>query len=201
MIVYVESNFLLELILQQGQRAEATALVEWARAKTIQLRVPAFSLVEPDWTLRKNATQREQAIQPLTAEQVQLSRSAHRRHLTGIIEELTGRLRELRMEDVRGYEQVLSEMLATTTVLDLTSNTVSESMRLRQQFGLQVQDAVVLATILADVALADRKEALLFVTRDSDFANPDIVAELAKCRCPVVTDFASAVEHIRRSIQ
>lgn len=47
MIVYVESNFVLELALGQEQSASAEAILALAEAKKIELVVLGFALSEP----------------------------------------------------------------------------------------------------------------------------------------------------------
>jgi hypothetical protein len=57
MIVLAESNFVLELALQQEERDEVERLVAMAEARRIELVVPACALFEPYETLirRKKA--------------------------------------------------------------------------------------------------------------------------------------------------
>lgn len=47
MIVYVESNFVLELALGQEQAAFADAILNAAEAKKIELAFPSFALSDP----------------------------------------------------------------------------------------------------------------------------------------------------------
>jgi hypothetical protein len=47
MIVYVESNFILELAFLQEEHGEAETLAKFAESGQIQLAVPSFSGSEP----------------------------------------------------------------------------------------------------------------------------------------------------------
>jgi predicted nucleic acid-binding protein len=47
MRVYVESNFLLELVLEQEQHHACEELLTLAASRTIELALPAFALIEP----------------------------------------------------------------------------------------------------------------------------------------------------------
>ena len=47
MIVYVETNFVLEIAFLQEQHAACLALVDLARAGKIGLVLPAFSIADP----------------------------------------------------------------------------------------------------------------------------------------------------------
>ena len=47
MIVYVESNFVLELALLQEEHQSCDSIVGLAKSLTIDLAIPAFSLAQP----------------------------------------------------------------------------------------------------------------------------------------------------------
>ena len=60
MIVYVESNFVLELALLQGEHQSCDSIVSLAESLTIDLAIPAFSLAEPyDVWRRRNGERTE----------------------------------------------------------------------------------------------------------------------------------------------
>ena len=47
MRVYVESNFVLELVLEQEQHQACEEILTLAASRTIELALPAFALIEP----------------------------------------------------------------------------------------------------------------------------------------------------------
>ena len=47
MRVYVESNFILELVLEQEQRHACEEILTLAAGRTIELALPAFALIDP----------------------------------------------------------------------------------------------------------------------------------------------------------
>ena len=55
MTVYVESNFVLELALQQEQCDSCLKIIDLATDQRITLAIPAFSLAEPHQTIRDKA--------------------------------------------------------------------------------------------------------------------------------------------------
>ena len=46
MKVYVETNFVLELALEQAQHAECEEILRLAESKSVEIALPAFSFVE-----------------------------------------------------------------------------------------------------------------------------------------------------------
>lgn len=52
MIVYVESNFILELVLAQEESISAERILQLVERDAIRLLFPSFSLMEPFWTIQ-----------------------------------------------------------------------------------------------------------------------------------------------------
>ena len=59
MNVYVESNFILELALEQEQSSSCDAILSLGERQDIRLVLPAFSLSEPYETLVRRAKDRK----------------------------------------------------------------------------------------------------------------------------------------------
>jgi hypothetical protein len=81
MIAYVESNFVLELALEQEQYRAATAIRGWAADRKITLAIPALALVEPFWAVIRNQRELEILAEHLETWVRQLKRSREHRFL------------------------------------------------------------------------------------------------------------------------
>lgn len=68
MKVYVETNFVLELALEQAQHESCEQLLRLSEGGRIELVIPAYSLVEPHETLRRRHLNRERFKVELDAE-------------------------------------------------------------------------------------------------------------------------------------
>src|SRR4051812_8314372 len=85
MLVYVESNFVLELALWQEQSDAAKLILQRAESGQLQLAFPAFSLSEPYHTLIRRERDRKALIRSINEQMGQLSRSsAHRSAATNV---------------------------------------------------------------------------------------------------------------------
>lgn len=69
MIVLAESNFVLELALQQEELDEADRLVAMAEAREIELVIPACALFEPYETLVRRRKARAALLERLRGEE------------------------------------------------------------------------------------------------------------------------------------
>jgi hypothetical protein len=75
MNLYVESNFILELALEQEQYESCQSIVELGIRQKIHLVLPAFSIAETYETVIRRAKQREKLTREIVLEIQQLSRS------------------------------------------------------------------------------------------------------------------------------
>lgn len=76
MKIYVESNFVLELALQQEQASSCEEILELCEGVDRELVGPAYSLPEPYETLIRRRKERERIQRDLYVELQQLARSA-----------------------------------------------------------------------------------------------------------------------------
>ncbi len=75
MNVYVETNFVLELVFQQQQSASCELILQLCEAGRAQLVVPAYSLAEPHEKLIRQANNRRELQKALQIELKQLVRT------------------------------------------------------------------------------------------------------------------------------
>lgn len=76
MNVYVETNFVLELVFQQEQFVSCKQILQLSEAGRIKLVIPAYSLAEPHEKLSRQAKSRREIQQVLDNELRQLARTA-----------------------------------------------------------------------------------------------------------------------------
>ena len=93
MIIYIESNFILEAALVQEESSYVNEIIELVDSGKIQLKYPLFALSEPFWTLVNRTTQRRNFNMSLTKHLNQLQRSSISKH-----QEITALL--IRTQDV-----------------------------------------------------------------------------------------------------
>ena len=68
MNIYVETNFVLELVFQQEQFVSCEQILQLSESDSIQLIIPAYSLAEPHEKLIRQARSRRDLQQGLEAE-------------------------------------------------------------------------------------------------------------------------------------
>lgn len=193
MIVYVESNFLLELALEQEQAAAAEGLLQIAEQGRCTLALPAFSLAEPVTTLEQRTRRRRELSNRLAEELAQVGRSSFHRVSAGTLTPLLTFLRELSPSESRRLHTVMMRVLAVAEVLPLDGHVIATAMDVQTAYGLQPGDAIVYASVRTDLRSRQSDERKLFVTRNwKDFSTPGLVDELHLYGCRYEDSFSSA---------
>lgn len=83
MILYVESNFILGIVLQQEQVNSAEAMLRLAEDGKFEMVFPTFSLIEPNWTITHRGEQRKKLCEEVSRELNQFRRSESLKDLPG----------------------------------------------------------------------------------------------------------------------
>lgn len=88
MNIYVETNFVLELVLQQEQAASCDGILQLCEAGRSRLIIPAYSLAEPHEKLIRQARSRRDLQQTLDSELRQRTRTTPYAARIGSIEDI-----------------------------------------------------------------------------------------------------------------
>jgi predicted nucleic acid-binding protein len=199
-IVLAESNFVLELALRQEQFEHAERIVRLAEEKHLQLVVPACSLIEPYQTLIRRRRERKEFSRRLQDEIKLLERSTLHDGMNATSQHVAQTLDAGTEIERESLEQTIDRLARVCTVPDLSVEIVRLAQSMQPGYGLEPQDAIVLASI--DTALrgfgAGPK---VFVNKNSkDFATPLIEGQLGQRECRLITSFPSARQYIENEL-
>jgi hypothetical protein len=101
MIVYAESNFVLELALEQEEHAYAQRILSGAERKILDLVLPAFSIGEPFSTIAHRSRDRRQINNTISEQARALPRSRGPRRRDSHSRGKAGQPRRLRVAKPR----------------------------------------------------------------------------------------------------
>lgn len=195
MIVYVESNFVLELALLQEQHAACDNILRVCEAGRLRLVLPAFSMMEPLETIRRHEVTRRRAKSALEDELRQLARTATYRERLRDIETTVELLVLSSEEDLQRLASVRSRLLACAELIPLESSILNQAEEHQEEYDLSPQDAVIYASILAHLQRSG--EPGLFMSRDRDFDDQEIKRELRSYNCKLLSNFETGYQLIR----
>jgi predicted nucleic acid-binding protein len=200
MIVYIESNFVLEVALLQEEHASCEAIVGLCTAGSARLVVPAFSLVEPYESLTRRHRDRSALRDALSRELRQLARTQLYHARTGAMFDVTSLLAESTEEEKARLHSTIVRLLNVAETIPLDARIIRMALQYQTQCDLSPQDAVIYASVICHLE-ARTPECACFLNKNvKDFGSPDIIATLDGYRCKLLPRFESGLGFIRSQI-
>ena len=196
MIVYIESNFVLELALLQEEHRSCEAIVSLAESSTIDLAVPAFSLFEPYEVLRRRIGERTELHGRLGREMSRLARTEPYAKTAADLGDPASILIRSGDDDKRRLDETLGRILDCAEVIPPERETLRDAIEFQSSLDLSPQDSFVYASVMAHLSAAPPGPKC-FLTRDrKDFSIPDIRQRLGQYDCRLITSFAGGLGYI-----
>lgn len=196
MNVYVESNFVLELALEQEESESCIEMVQLALQKQIQLLIPAFSLAEPHQAVAGKAKVRSRLGEELRAHLGELGRSKPHREMPLTFGALPVALVERAQFELQGVRRTVSELIQSAEVIPLDSGILRSAADIETRYGLSGQDAIVLASVVFHLETAKPADSCFLNRNSKDFDDPDIRDRLDALNCKFFARFAPALAYI-----
>jgi len=200
MIVYVESNFVLELAFLREEHQQCEVILSLAESRDIDLALPAFSIGEPYEALERRLKQREELYRRLRAEIRELARSKPYQEPTQRFQELTDLLLKSIEEEKRRLDEALARVLSIAQVIPIDLDTIRAALTFQNSRNLSAQDSIVYASILTHLAGAGPGPHCFITKNSRDFVNPDIKNDLMIYKCRLLTAFSNGLGYIRSGL-
>jgi hypothetical protein len=201
MIVYVESNFVLELALQQEQSDAAEEVLRLREDGKLEVVLPAFALLEPYWTIKHRGEGRRELCAQLWAELGQLGRSAPHKQLASTSHEIYQAMLAIEATEGRSFDSVIHRLLQSSRLVAVDTAIVANALRYMDSFGLSLVDATIYSSVVADLARSGDTLPKCLASRDSKaFFDPEIKEELGRFNCRYIANFPDALAFIRSEL-
>jgi predicted nucleic acid-binding protein len=165
--VYVESNFVLELVLTQEQHAACEEILRLCEGLDARLVIPAYSLAEPYAQLIRRHNERKQLKTALDREFGQLARTTAYQHRISELRDVVAFLASSADEESLRLESIGSRLLRSAEVIPLDDEVLSLAAERRGDGILSPQDSLVYASILAPIFGARLDRGAAFSTATS----------------------------------
>lgn len=192
MNVYVESNFVLALVLEQEESPACEELLALAERREVRLVVPMFALIEPQWAVNRRASERRELGRLVETTHQQLRRNTR---LGPESQRLSGELDRL-LTSYEQQEEVLvrsirDRLLAHADVLPADGPLLREAERVAKTHDLGYFDAIMFASVLLDLA-KHRAGPNIFINKNTkDFAVDSVRQALRDGNCKFVSNFSN----------
>ena len=118
-LLYVETNYILELAFVQEQSESCQRLLEISEQGNSRLVIPAFSIGECFETLVRRSKKRKQLANTVSMELREISRSLSYRSEAVALDSITRLLIQSLEDDKRRLDETLSRVLAIAEIIPL----------------------------------------------------------------------------------
>ncbi len=200
MIVYVESNFVLELAYQQEEHESCSEVLDLASQSRITLAVPAFCMVEPLVAWNQRSARRREIVDRLSGELRELGRSKPYSELVLESSAITSRLVQSTEEEKTQLDNTIENIASIAHVIPMDFNIIDSANDYREQLSLSPQDSIVYSSVLSHLR-ENTEEYNCFLNRDSkDFMIQEIQEELESYSCTLIPSFINGLGFIRSKL-
>jgi predicted nucleic acid-binding protein len=198
-IIYVESNFILELAFRQEDFESCENILQLAEAGKIELMLPAYCLGEPYERLVRRDRQRREVHRKLSEELRELARSAPYADAAANLNNFTGLLVESGEQEMSQLNAVLVRLLDISTLIPLDREVLGNALLAQQNLGLSPQDSFVYASVHSKVINENRAQC--FVNKNTrDFLIPEIEEDFEAHNCRLIGKFSDSLNYAKSTL-
>lgn len=201
MVVYVESNFLLELALLQESHESCQEILNLAKAQQIRLVLPSFCLGEPYEAFHRRDKRRREVSDKLSVEIREMSRSLPYRSLNDETQGFVGSIVQSIEDEQNRLNDLFRNELDSIELVQMDADLIKLSLDCQSSVGLSSQDAIVFASVIKHLEQLPKDDLKCFITKNSkDFRDPDIEDQLAASSCKLLFNFDAGLGYMKSKI-
>jgi predicted nucleic acid-binding protein len=202
MIVYVETNFILELAFEQEQHRAGIEILKLAENSKIELALPGFSISESLSKVIRQSRERDEFRKSLIQTLQQIGRSAPYQQFATSLEPVLQLLQNTIRDEPDRLLSVLERILKVGRLLELDISSFSQALTYKDQLTTSTEDSIIYGTIISDLKRRPYDEPKLFLSRDAEaFGYQRIKTELASYSCRYIKEFKDGLGYIESELR
>ncbi len=205
MIVYIESNFVLEIALEQEQSSAASSILSLAESRQIELAYPSFILSEPFESIVRARRERNTLQKSLVNVLNNLKRSKPHKQIMLNLEPTMDVLENAHVRQIEILHATFAQLMDIGRCIHIDGSNFREALSYQYSSGLSPQDSIIYTTIIADLKKQPEQEAKCFLSRDrkafGDASDPSIKIELGKYNCRYIASFTQGLDFLYSSLK
>ncbi len=205
MIVNVETNFVVEVALEQEEYGEASAIIALAEKGDVELAFPNFILAESFELLKKGHNKRNSAQSSLVTVLNQLQRSEPHKQIMLDLGPIISVLQTSQDRELANWHSTRDRIIDVGKCLEMKIGSIKEAQKYQKTLALSPKDSIIYSTIIADLRTRSMDEKKCFLSRDKRAfdKNDDhrIKAELETYNCEYEGSFYGGLMFIQHQLQ
>jgi predicted nucleic acid-binding protein len=160
--------------------------------------IPAFALLEPHEAIMRDERDGKVLVEKLRASATQLQRTASLAADVPRLRDAENVVARAAQEAWTRFRDVRTRLLDAAHLLALDGSTLREASKLTTDFELELPDAVMLASVLADAAA--RPAPSVFLNRNTKDFDADVKARLKQLDCDLIGSFDGGLARVRHTL-
>jgi len=199
--IYVETNFILELVFEQEQYASCEKILELCEVQKAKLIIPAYSLAEPHEKIIRQKQERRSLQQSLDKELRELSRTKSYKNRLESIEDIKSLIVQSSQEIGENFAKYRESLLKIAEIIPLNADILLQAASVEENYKLKdPQDAFVYVSVLKHLQKNKPQQACLLNRNFKDFNDPDMVDELKSLNCKLITRFDDGYKFLQSQL-
>ncbi|OKH52945.1 PIN domain-containing protein [Calothrix sp. HK-06] len=201
MKIYVETNFVFEIVFEQEQFASCEQILQLIEAGRIQLIVPAYSLAEPHEKLIRQARKRIEIQQAIDTELKQLLRTASYQTRFNSTDNVSNLLLQSIQDEKHRFSQYRDRFLKCAEIIPMNADVMRDAATNEVALKFQPQDAIIYASVMFHLR-QNPPQIACFINRNArDFHNPITNNDLNRFNCRMIPSFDDGYNFIQSRIR
>lgn len=200
--IYVGTNFLLNLCLQQEDYASAKEIFEAVRRKQLRICVPSIAIQEAYFKLRNDEYVRKELSYKMQQKVVfELRRRITYKTLYKKINSLPTYLQIISNRERKGMDTIIEKVYKYCEVIQQTVESHKVGILYRDELDIKhVPDAFIIAMITEHIQQSLLKERVYFITTDSQLRKePKVHLHFKKLNCELFGSFDALIHRLRKN--
>jgi hypothetical protein len=203
MIVYVESNFVLEIALEQEQISAAYAILTLAENGKIKLAIPSFALSEPFECIMRERRERNGLRLSLVKALSNLERSEPHKQIIRDLKPIVDILKVAHVRQLDLLHTTFNKLLIVGECIECNAACFIEALQYQKSLDLSPQDSMIYSTMVADLKRRPQSEIKCFLSRDKRAFDSKhaIRTEQDANNCRYIGNFHQGLDFIQHALQ
>ena len=200
MNIYVETNFILELVYKQEQYAICEKILEICESKKANLIIPAYSLLEPHEKLIRQAKEYLKLQELFNTELRELSLTKSYQNRLDSIEDMRSLIVESNQEIGENFAKYREYLVKIAEIIPLNANILLNAASAEENYNLSPQDALVYTSVFTHLQENKPQQACFLNRNSKDFNDPAIVDELKNLKCRLISQFDAGYNFLQAKL-
>jgi predicted nucleic acid-binding protein len=195
--IYVETNFIFELVFEQEQFASCEQILQLSEAGHIKLIIPAYSLAEPHEKLIRQTTKRREIKNKLEEELKQLLRTASYQNSINNVQHVYNLLVESSKDEKQRFIQYRDRFIRCAKIIPMNTDIIRDAAINEVVLNFQPQDAIIYASVMFHLRQNPPQIACFLNRNAKDFDNPITNNDLNRFNCRMIPRFDDGYNFIQ----